>query len=174
MRQCPSWRGRPESRTASGRPRRRSVPPSGDRLLVGEAILGRWHHARRRPGRLPSRFREPGPCEDRRSRLLYNTASQRVLEKCGFEPFWIGNPSGFDLRWFTPKVEVALCGHATLASAHVLWNEGYVPSTEAIRFHTKSGLLQARRKEPLIELDFPSTPPSECSPPQGLLEALER
>ncbi len=52
---------------------------------------------------------------------------------------------GFALRWFTPTTEVDLCGHATLASAHVLWQEGWLPGTETARFHTRSGLLTARR-----------------------------
>src|ERR1700688_4394845 len=53
----------------------------------------------------------------------------------------------FDLRWFTPAVEVALCGHATLASAHVLWETGTLPAGETARFHTKSGLLTAEPRE---------------------------
>jgi PhzF family phenazine biosynthesis protein len=64
----------------------------------------------------------------------------------------------FDLRWFTPTVEVELCGHATLASAHVLWEDGH-SADESIRFHTRSGVLGARRDDPWIELDFPSLPP---------------
>src|SRR5262245_20626396 len=52
---------------------------------------------------------------------------------------------GFALRWFTPKVEVDLCGHATLAAAHVLWEDGHARPDEAIRFHTSSGVLSARR-----------------------------
>ena len=80
--------------------------------------------------------------------------------------------NGYRLRWFTPKVEVALCGHATWASAHVLWSEGYVSPSEEIRFLTKSGLLKAARKDSSVELDFPVKPPTQCSPPPGLLEAL--
>src|SRR6187397_159344 len=60
---------------------------------------------------------------------------------------------GFDLRWFTPSVEVALCGHATLASAHVLWEEGHLDPNQQARFHTKSGLLTADRAGAWIELD---------------------
>lgn len=83
-------------------------------------------------------------------------------------------PQGNDwrLRWFTPKVEVALCGHATLASAHILWSEGRVPPTQSIRFHTKSGLLAASRQGNEIELDFPLNPDEPVDPPAGLLEAL--
>jgi PhzF family phenazine biosynthesis protein len=79
---------------------------------------------------------------------------------------------GYRLRWFTPKVEVDLCGHATLASAHILWTEGRVPVDKPINFHTKSGLLTAVRRGELIELDFPWDPPSEASPPADLLPAL--
>ena len=63
---------------------------------------------------------------------------------------------GFGLRWFTPAAEVELCGHATLASAHVLWEAGYVQPTEKIRFHTLSGWLSATKNIDWIELDFPS------------------
>ncbi|MGZ5488014.1 MAG: PhzF family phenazine biosynthesis protein [Candidatus Aminicenantales bacterium] len=66
---------------------------------------------------------------------------------------------GFRLRWFTPKVEVKLCGHATLATAHILWETGLVPADRELRFQTLSGLLTARRDGGLIELDFPSRPP---------------
>jgi PhzF family phenazine biosynthesis protein len=79
---------------------------------------------------------------------------------------------GYRLRWFTPKVEVALCGHATLASAHVLWSEGHVLADDEIRFHTKSGLLSATKNNSLIELDFPATPSMPATPPAGLLESL--
>ncbi|MFB3908371.1 MAG: PhzF family phenazine biosynthesis protein [Candidatus Eisenbacteria bacterium] len=65
--------------------------------------------------------------------------------------------ASFDLRWFTPAVEVDLCGHATLASAHVLFEEGFAPRGEAIRFHTRSGVLAARRTDRgEIEMDFPA------------------
>jgi PhzF family phenazine biosynthesis protein len=79
---------------------------------------------------------------------------------------------GYTLRWFTPQVEVDLCGHATLASAHVLWSEGHVPRDQEIRFHTKSGLLKATCRGELIELDFPAEPASSIETPGGLCEAL--
>ncbi|MCA1733715.1 MAG: PhzF family phenazine biosynthesis protein [Acidobacteria bacterium] len=78
----------------------------------------------------------------------------------------------FGLRWFTPSVEVDLCGHATLASAHVLWESGLLPQDREARFQTLSGLLVARRAGDRIELDFPAEPPEESLPPAGLLEAL--
>src|SRR5690242_6548995 len=79
---------------------------------------------------------------------------------------------GFRLRWFTPAVEVDLCGHATLASAHVLWREGHLAASEQARFHTLSGLLTADRRDGWIELDFPAEPASTVAPPDGLIEAL--
>jgi PhzF family phenazine biosynthesis protein len=79
---------------------------------------------------------------------------------------------GFALRWFTPTVEVDLCGHATLASAHVLWQLAYLPMDEMARFHTKSGLLTASRDGDRIVLDFPARVASELSPPESLLPAL--
>ncbi|MGB3295383.1 MAG: PhzF family phenazine biosynthesis protein [Phormidesmis sp.] len=66
---------------------------------------------------------------------------------------------GYSLRWFTPAIEVDLCGHATLASAHVLWSEGYLPAEKVASFHTKSGWLSAQQKENgWIEMDFPARP----------------
>jgi PhzF family phenazine biosynthesis protein len=79
---------------------------------------------------------------------------------------------GFRLRWFTPKVEVALCGHATLASAHVLWQAGHAAPGEAIRFHTQSGVLTASRSGDDIELDFPLVAEKPAPPPDRLAEAL--
>jgi PhzF family phenazine biosynthesis protein len=67
--------------------------------------------------------------------------------------------SDFELRWFTPAVEVDLCGHATLAAAHALWSEGAVGSDDEIRFRTRSGVLTATRRGDLVELDFPATRP---------------
>lgn len=79
---------------------------------------------------------------------------------------------GFSLRWFTPAVEVDLCGHATLSSAHVLWEEGWIPRETPARFHTRSGWLTAEWKAGMIEMDFPAKPEEASEPPPGLLEAL--
>ena len=76
------------------------------------------------------------------------------------------------LRWFTPKVEVDLCGHATLASAHVLWQEGHVPAGEEIHSTPAAASSRPSRKESWIELDFPLMPGTESSQPPGLIEAL--
>lgn len=82
------------------------------------------------------------------------------------------NGDGWNLRWFTPAVEVDLCGHATLASAHALVHEHGV-NDRVLKFHTRSGLLTATvGATDAITLDFPSDPPSPCDPPEGLLEAL--
>jgi PhzF family phenazine biosynthesis protein len=88
--------------------------------------------------------------------------------------FLVRGPDGFDLRWFTPGAEVDLCGHATLASAHVLWEEGHLKPSEAARFHTRSGLLTATRRGDHIWLDFPATPVSPAAPPEGLEVAIGR
>jgi PhzF family phenazine biosynthesis protein len=79
---------------------------------------------------------------------------------------------GYRLRWFTPAVEVDLCGHATIASAHVLWEDGHLPAGVRARFHTRSGLLLADRRGEWIELDFPATHAEPAETPAGLLEAL--
>jgi PhzF family phenazine biosynthesis protein len=79
---------------------------------------------------------------------------------------------GFNLRWFTPAVEVDLCGHATLASAHVLWEDGHLKPGEPARFYTRSGLLTAARKGNWIEMDFPAKPEEPATPPPNLIEAL--
>ncbi len=78
----------------------------------------------------------------------------------------------FDLRWFTPVAEVELCGHATLATAHSLWELGELPLAQVARFHTQSGLLTATRHGEWIELDFPASPAQPVAAPSGLLEAL--
>jgi PhzF family phenazine biosynthesis protein len=86
--------------------------------------------------------------------------------------FLVKDADGFHLRWFTPKAEVDLCGHATLASAHVLWQQNLAISTEVIRFSTRSGLLKAVRMGDAIELDFPLEPDEPADPPANLLPAL--
>lgn len=78
----------------------------------------------------------------------------------------------FDLRWFTPAVEVDLCGHATLASAHALWQGGHAPASAPLQFHTKSGVLTATPAGGWIELDFPAMHVKATEPPDGLLDAL--
>ncbi len=77
------------------------------------------------------------------------------------------------LRWFTPAVEVDLCGHATLATAHVIFHHLGLGS-ETVVFSSRSGDLEVTRRGELLELDFPARPPAACSPPEGLTEALGR
>jgi PhzF family phenazine biosynthesis protein len=79
---------------------------------------------------------------------------------------------GYDLRWFTPAAEVDLCGHATLGSAHALWETGRLAADAEARFHTRSGLLTARRANDLIEMDFPAETVEACEPPPGIGEAI--
>lgn len=81
-------------------------------------------------------------------------------------------PDGYRLRWFTPAAEVELCGHATLASAHILWEAGLLGPGEQARFHTLSGLLTAGWKDGEIELNFPATPAEPVAPLPELGEAL--
>jgi len=80
--------------------------------------------------------------------------------------------SHYSLRWFTPTIEVKLCGHATLATAHVLWSEGLIAKTETICFSTLSGELKVARNDSMISLNFPQQKTSECKEPIGLEMAL--
>jgi PhzF family phenazine biosynthesis protein len=100
---------------------------------------------------------------------MQNVAREMNLAETAF---LVRQADGYDLRWFTPAVEVDLCGHATLASAHVLWEEGHLPAGTQARFHTKSGVLTADRRGEWIELDFPATAAPAAAPPAGLIEAL--
>lgn len=82
--------------------------------------------------------------------------------------FLVPQGTEWGLRWFTPNVEVDLCGHATLASAHALWETGRLAPTAQARFHTKSGLLTADRRGAWIALDFPNEAPAAVPTPPGL------
>ena len=88
--------------------------------------------------------------------------------------FLLPEADGYRLRWFTPLVEVDLCGHATLASAHVLWEEGHLSLEATARFYTRSGLLTADRSGNWIELDFPVEPatPADASLTAAVASAL--
>ncbi|MCX5792912.1 MAG: PhzF family phenazine biosynthesis protein [Elusimicrobia bacterium] len=85
--------------------------------------------------------------------------------------FLVPEKDGWRLRWFTPAVEVDLCGHATLASAHVIYENG-MPDDFTVRFYTKSGPLSALKKEGGIELDLPLIPLEKAAAPAGLAAAL--
>jgi len=78
----------------------------------------------------------------------------------------------WSLRWFTPTIEVDLCGHATLAAAHAMWETGVLPRESPAQFATRSGPLVASRSRDLIELDFPAKPVVPAPAPPGLLDAL--
>jgi PhzF family phenazine biosynthesis protein len=86
--------------------------------------------------------------------------------------FLLRSGEEFGLRWFTPTVEVDLCGHATLATAHVLWQQGLLAATQPARFQTRSGLLTAEKKGAWIEMNFPATPAEPAAPVEGLELAL--
>lgn len=86
--------------------------------------------------------------------------------------FLLKQEQSYSLRWFTPKTEVPLCGHATLASAHVLWTEGYASTGQSIEFKTKSGVLTAKYQSDWIELNFPANPSQDIPPITKLADAL--
>lgn len=102
-------------------------------------------------------------------RWMQSVASEMNLSETAFV---IAQGEDFGLRWFTPRTEVDLCGHATLAAAHVLWESGELSPTAPARFHTRSGLLTATRQGPWIELDFPAEFEEYCAAPLELTEAL--
>lgn len=85
--------------------------------------------------------------------------------------FLMRQGDAYALRWFTPLVEVNLCGHATLASAYVIFNH-IEPSRREVAFNTRSGILRVTRKSDLLHMDFPSQPPQPCSCPADLLHGL--
>jgi PhzF family phenazine biosynthesis protein len=101
---------------------------------------------------------------------MQNVAREMNLSETAF---LLKEGDGYRLRWFTPAVEVELCGHATLASAHTLWEVGALKPTEQIRFHTLSGLLTAERQGDWIELNFPAQPVEPAPPPIDLTRALD-
>jgi PhzF family phenazine biosynthesis protein len=108
----------------------------------------------------------PGPRDEA---WMQNVAREMNLAETAF--LYRGS-DGYELRWFTPEAEVELCGHATLASAHILWETGDLAPKAQARFQTKSGLLTAARVGGLIELDFPAKPEEPAEAPEGLIEAL--
>lgn len=86
--------------------------------------------------------------------------------------FLVPQDEGYGLRWFTPTVEVDLCGHATLASAHVLWESGQLQRNQVARFHTRSGKLTARCDADWITLDLPAFETTVVTPPADVIEGL--
>ena len=104
----------------------------------------------------------------RDDRWMANVAAEMNLAETAFLS---KKDDGWSLRWFTPTVEVDLCGHATLASAHAIWTEN-ISSDPELRFHTRSGVLTAKRDGDFIELDFPAKRDEEIAAPAGLFDAL--
>lgn len=107
--------------------------------------------------------------EPRNATWMQDVAREMNLSETAFLSH---RKDGYDLRWFTPAVEVDLCGHATLASAHVLWEEEIVAADESVCFHTHSGPITCRRRSDRIEMDFPARPVRPADPPPGLVEAI--
>jgi PhzF family phenazine biosynthesis protein len=101
---------------------------------------------------------------------MQNVALEMNLSETAF---LLKDRDGYRLRWFTPRVEVDLCGHATLASAHILWETGRETTDTELRFQTRSGLLTAKYNEGWIELNFPKATLVDANPPDGMLTALD-
>lgn len=108
----------------------------------------------------------PGP---RNEHWMLAVAKEMNLSETAFV---LPQDDGFSLRWFTPTTEVDLCGHATLASAHVLWESGVLAQGATARFLTRSGLLTADQLGSEIRLSFPAIPQTPAEAPAGLLQAL--
>jgi PhzF family phenazine biosynthesis protein len=109
-------------------------------------------------------LREPRP-----DQWLRDVAREMNLSETAF---LVPQDGGYHLRWLTPAVEVDLCGHATVASAHVLWEDGHLPAGTQAKFYTRSGLLTADRQGEWIELNFPSKIAAAAEPPAELLPSL--
>ena len=110
---------------------------------------------------------------ERDATWLQSVAAEMNLSETAFLlPIEGSNGPVWSLRWFTPSVEIDLCGHATLASAHAIWETGRQPAHSRATFSTRSGRLFAARAGDLIELDFPAKVVTEAEPPAGLLAAL--
>jgi len=101
---------------------------------------------------------------------MQNVAREMNLSETAFI---LKKDDGYSLRWFTPTVEVELCGHATLASAHILWETGELKPEETARFHTLSGELRAVRRDEWVEMDFPAEEQRAVSLDSALAEALK-
>lgn len=100
--------------------------------------------------------------------VLQSIAANNNLAETAFT---VPRGTDFDLRWFTPTVEMDLCGHATLAAASILFSERALSSRE-VRFHSRSGLLAVTRSGDLLTLDFPSRPATPCAAPDALIRGL--
>lgn len=103
------------------------------------------------------------------SKWMQSVAAEMNLSETAFVR---RREDGLELKWFTPMVEVDLCGHATLATAHALWSSNLVPQGIPLRFHTRSGVLTCTQDGDFIDLDFPATPATAVTIPPELSEAL--
>lgn len=122
--------------------------------------------------RIPFRGNPAGVCvlkQEADPAWMQNIAREMALSETAF---LVPEEDGFHLRWFTPAVEVKLCGHATLASAHILFQQGFLGQDEEAHFHTLSGLLTAKIADGWIALNFPAQPAHPMPAPPELLDAL--
>lgn len=102
-------------------------------------------------------------------KTMQNIAMENNLSETAFT---VKNDDQYDIRWFTPATEVDLCGHATLATAHVLFTHHHYPDKE-IRFKTvHRGTLKVRKDAEYLTMDFPADPPKKATPPQGLVKSI--
>jgi len=108
----------------------------------------------------------PGPGDEK---WMVRVAMEMNLSETAF---LYPNGDGYHLRWFTPTIEVDLCGHGTLGTAHVLWTEGHLDPALPARFHTRSGLLTCERRGDWIEMNFPANLEQPAEAPAQLAEAL--
>ncbi len=105
--------------------------------------------------------------------VMQQIATEMNLSETAFL-YPLAAAGNYSLRWFTPTAEIDLCGHATLASAPVLWSEGYLATDITARFQTKSGELLASKQGALIQMDFPSQPVHDAPLSPALVAALNR
>ncbi len=103
--------------------------------------------------------------------LMQQIATEMNLSETAFL-YPLDAAGNYSLRWFTPVAEIDLCGHATLASAHILWTEGYLSPEITARFQTKSGELLASRNGELIQMNFPAQPVHDAPISPALVAAL--
>ncbi|WP_423149509.1 PhzF family phenazine biosynthesis protein [Rubrolithibacter danxiaensis] len=110
--------------------------------------------------------------------ILDEELDEKTMQQIAFEnnlaetAFVSKREDGFNLRWFTPTVEVNLCGHATLASAHILWQEGILSESETANFYTRSGILTATKRNEWIQLNFPASSITPVEYPAWIDKAL--
>jgi PhzF family phenazine biosynthesis protein len=101
--------------------------------------------------------------------VMQSIAAENNLSETAF---FVATERGFHIRWFTPVAEVDLCGHATLATAYVLFN-CLGEKSDAICFESKSGVLEVAQKEDMLVMDFPSQPPTPCQIPEQIIRAFK-